>query len=136
MNQPMSLTKWAIAAIVAGLPIVAIACGDRLGTGHADAGGAEVSEPTIPVGALGAVQPGSGPYPCTSATTAYYTTPPLEPPAIGCRELYERTLYHSPGSLVSIVAPTSPNGASCAMIQCLCGEDNRWQPASSSACSW
>lgn len=86
--------------------------------------------------AFGKTQPGSGAFPCLSETAAYYSDAGPPPPTGGCRDLYSRTQRHPPGCVITIVSPTSPNAGSCAMRQCLCGEDGRWQPSDTLACAW
>jgi hypothetical protein len=152
MTAPLASSRHVVVVgLVAVLPLIVAACGARVaseesgsaenaqsqagatGTTTSTTGTTTVADAGPP---LGTMQPGSGAYPCLSNTAAYYTDAGPPPPSGGCHDLYSPAERHAPGCVISIVAPTAPNGASCVTVQCLCGENGRWQPSESAACSW
>lgn len=151
---------YAAALIFATAPLVVAACGaiiplndgpdasmDQANGGASsvapETGGA-ASQPTAESGGQGATDPGTGgatlgqilpsPYPCTSATTAYYDDPPIAQPNAGCRDIYNSAQSYPAGTIRTIVAPTAPAGASCVAINCQCGDDLNWQPHDATLC--
>lgn len=143
-----------VVSVAASLPIVA-ACGGLVESGPEGTG----STPTPPTTASGTTTtssatttatttpsasvgdrfgktlPGSGPYPCTAGTNAYYTAPTVPTSGTACHEIFRREVQVPPGTIVSIVSPYTPPGT-CAMTECICGATGKWQPESAPACAW
>ncbi|MGC4064159.1 MAG: hypothetical protein QM784_05860 [Polyangiaceae bacterium] len=75
------------------------------------------------------------PYPCAANTAAYYDATPVPSYEIGCKDIYNSAQLYPPNTSRTIVAPTSPGGASCVAYDCWCsGETELWEPSDSPMC--
>lgn len=81
---------------------------------------------------FGVMREGSGPYPCTVNTSAYYSDAGPPPPSGACHGLYPGSGSYAPGCVITIVAPAAPG--TCVHVECLCGDAGRWEPHDSPPC--
>jgi hypothetical protein len=104
----------AVAAMTVGVPV--LACGRRVLDGTSPCTAYTAIHPTCPPSTL-------------SAGCRYYVNEMADPPE-GIQPASHE--WVAPGCLMEIVPPTAPKLASCEHVDCVCGSDGRWRPASGS----
>jgi hypothetical protein len=75
------------------------------------------------------------PYPCAANTALYYDATPVPSSEVGCMDIHNPSQLYPPNTSRTVVAPTSPGGATCVAYDCWCSAETKlWEPSNSNVC--